>query len=83
MTKIVDSSIPRGPYAYLLFPTIKKVPIELNEIIGVRLYEGKTIIGIVDEICKDKEHFWIRSSEDPSSARERCSFKLDQVIKLQ
>lgn len=80
---MIDSSIPRGPYAYLIFPTIKRIPIQLEELIGVKLHEGKRIIGVVDEICDDKEHFWIRASFDPNSERERCSFKLDQVIKLQ
>lgn len=66
----------------LLFPVIKRVDIKPNEIIGVQLFEGRRIIGVVDEICNDKEHFWLRVSPDPNSKRERFSFKIDQVIKL-
>jgi len=66
----------------LLFPVIKKVDIKLNEVIGVHLYEGKRIIGVVDEICDDGEHFWLRVSPQKDSFKERFSFKIDRVIKL-
>lgn len=72
----------KDPDAHLLFPVVKKVPIKIGEIVGVRLAEGKQIIGIIDELSSDKEHFWLRISEDPSSRRERFSFKIDSVIKL-
>jgi hypothetical protein len=72
----------KDPHSHLLFPVIKKVPIEIGEIVGVQLHEGRDIIGVVDEICSDKDHFWLRISPDPNSRRERFSFKIDRVIKL-
>jgi hypothetical protein len=72
----------KDPTSHLLFPVIQKVKISIGELIGVNLYQGKNVIGIVDEICSDKEHFWIRASNDLNAYRERCSFKLDQVVKL-
>jgi|GEM_PF-3259404 hypothetical protein len=68
--------------SYLLFPVIKKVDIKLDEIVGVHLYQGRKIIGVVDEICNDGEHFWLRVSPEKGSFRERFSFKIDSVIKL-
>jgi len=78
----VNSSVQKDPTAYLLFPVIKRVDIKLNEVVGVHLYEGKKIIGVVDEICDDNDHFWLRISPDENSFRERFSFKIDRVIKL-
>jgi hypothetical protein len=78
---VINSQIKEST-SCLLFPIIKRVDIKLNEIIGVHLLEGRRIIGVVDEICNDKEHFWLRVSPDPNSRRERFSFKIDQVIKL-
>jgi uncharacterized Fe-S cluster-containing protein len=64
----------------MIFNTITKVSIKKNEVVGVRLHEGKSIIGVVDSI--EKDHFWLRISPDPNSQRERFSFKIDQIIKL-
>ena len=79
---MVSSTLNKCPSSYLMFPVIKKVDIKVNEIVGVQLHEGRKIVGIVDEICSDKEHFWIRVSPERGSYRERFSFKIDQVIKL-
>lgn len=79
---MVHSLLDKDPNSYLLFSVIKKVDIKLNEIIGVQLHEGRRIVGVVDEICNDKEHFWLRVSPDSNSHRERFSFKIDRVIKL-
>ena len=79
---MVYSSLDKDPNSHLLFPVIKKVELKLNEIIGVQLHEGRRIVGVVDEICNDNEHFWIRVSPNPNSHRERFSFKIDRVIKL-
>jgi len=76
------NSFVKDSNSYLLFPVIKKVNLNLNEIIGVHLHEGRKIIGVVDEVCEDGEHFWIRTSPNPNSYRERFSFKIDRVIKL-
>lgn len=66
----------------LLFPVIKKIPISIGETIGLKLFEGRNIFGIVDEICVDGEHFWLRTSPNSNSYRERFSFKIDQIVKL-
>ena len=79
---MVSNSQIKESASCLLFPVIKRVDIKINEIVGVRLFEGHSIVGVVDEICNDKEHFWLRISPDPNSKRERFSFKIDQVIKL-
>ena len=79
---VVNTFVNDSTSSHLLFPVIKKVDIRLNEVIGVHLHEGRRIIGVVDEICYDKEHFWLRISPDPNSFRERFSFKIDRVIKL-
>lgn len=79
---IAVNSFVKDSSSYLLFPVIKKVGLKLNEIIGVHLHEGRKIIGVVDEVCEDGEHFWIRISPNPNSYRERFSFKIDRVIKL-
>lgn len=79
---MVVNSIVKNENSYLLFPVIKKLDIRLNEVIGVHLYEGKKIIGVVDEVCDDGEHFWLRVSPDKGSFRERFSFKIDRIIKL-
>ena len=79
---MVVNSVVKYENSYLLFPVIKKVDIKLNEVIGVHLYEGRKIIGVVDEICDDGEHFWLRVSPEKNSFRERFSFKIDRVIKL-
>ena len=76
------NSLDKDPTAYLLFPVIQPVNIKVNEIIGLHLHEGHKIIGVVDEICSDKEHFWLRISPEANSKRERFSFKIDRVIKL-
>ena len=68
--------------SHLLFPVVKKIDIKINEVVCVYLNENKKIAGIVDEICDDDEHFWLRASSDLNSKRERFSFKLDQVVKL-
>lgn len=72
----------KSPTSHLLFPVILKVKINIGETIGVKIFEGKEIMGIVDEICEDGEHFWLRATQDPNSRRERFNFKIDQVIKL-
>ena len=64
----------------MLFPTVKKVNLSKNEIIIVELFEGKRIAGVVDEVCDG--YFYMRASNDPYSYRERFSFKVDRVIKL-
>jgi hypothetical protein len=79
---MINNSLEKDPTSHLLFPIIKKVDIKLNEVIGVQLYEGRKIVGVVDEICDDKEHFWLRVSPEKNSTRERFSFKIDRVIKL-
>jgi hypothetical protein len=79
---MVVNNILKDSNSYLLFPVIKKVNIKVNEIIGLQLHEGRCIIGVVDEICDDGEHFWLRASTDILSQRERFSFKIDRVIKL-
>jgi hypothetical protein len=79
---ITVNSFVKDSSSYLLFPVIKKVDLKINEIIGVHLYEGRSIIGVVDEVCEDGEHFWIRTSPNHNSHRERFSFKIDRVIKL-
>jgi hypothetical protein len=79
---VINTFVNDSTSSHLLFPVIKKVDIKPNEIIGVHLHEGRKIIGVVDEICADKEHFWLRISPDPNSLRERFSFKIDRVIKL-
>ena len=79
---MVVNSIVKDSTSCLLFPVIKRVDIKINEIVGVQLYEGNSIIGVVDEVCSDKEHFWLRVSPDVNSKRERFSFKIDRVIKL-
>lgn len=75
----------KDPDSHLLFYSVrnKGVNISVGEIIGVRLVEGKYIIGVVDEICKDRIHIWIRSElMNLNSRRERINLKLDQIIKL-
>jgi len=79
---MVVNSVIKYENSCLLFPVIKKVDIKPNEVIGVHLYEGKKIIGVVDEICDDGEHFWLRVSPEKNSFKERFSFKIDRVIKL-
>jgi len=79
---MVVNSVVKYENSYLLFPIIKKVDIKLDEVIGVHLHEGRKIIGVVDEICDDGEHFWLRVSPEKNSFRERFSFKIDRVIKL-
>lgn len=72
-----------GKHYYPLFPTLKKQKVQLNEVVIVELGDdGKRIAGVVDEICEDGEHFWLRISPDPKSNRYKFSFKLDQIIKL-
>jgi len=74
----------KDPDSHLLFPVIRnrRVNFSVGEIVGVRMIEGRCIVGIVDEVCSDKEHFWLRSSLDLFSKRERFSLKIDQIIKL-
>jgi hypothetical protein len=72
----------KDPYSHLLFPIIKKENIHINEIVGVHLHEGRRIYGVVDEICSDGEHFWLRVAPSLDSHRERFSFKIDRIIKL-
>jgi hypothetical protein len=72
----------RDPFSHLLFPTINKLNISVGELVIVSLFEGKDIAGVIDEICDDKEHFWLRSSKDPNSNRQRFSFRIDKVVKL-
>ena len=79
---MVVNSVVKSENSYLLFPVIKKVDISIDEIIQVKLYEGNTIVGVVDEICNDGEHFWLRVSPEKSSFRERFSFKIDRIFKL-
>ena len=64
----------------MLFTTIKKVPVTKNEVVAVRIHEGETIAGVVDDIRGDT--FWLRASPDPDSYRSKFSFKIDQIIKL-
>lgn len=64
----------------MIFNTITKVDVKKDEVVLVRLHEGKSIAGVVDQI--DGEHFWLRISPDPNSKKERFSFKIDQIIKL-
>jgi len=47
------------------------------------LHEGKVIAGFVDKI--DDTHFWLRSKKDPNDYnifREKFSFKIDEVVRL-
>lgn len=72
-----------GRHYNILFPTLKKQEIKINEIVIVELGDdGKRIVGVVDEICEDGEHFWLRVNPNPKSNRYKFSFKLDQIIKL-
>lgn len=72
-----------GRHYDTIFTTIKKQKVYINEIVIVELGDdGKRIAGVVDEICDDGEHFWMRISPDPNSDRYKFSFKLDQIIKL-
>lgn len=64
----------------MLFPTIKKVPVAINEVVTVKLHEGRIIAGVIDDIRGDS--FWLRASPDPNSYRSKFSFKIDQIIKL-
>jgi hypothetical protein len=64
----------------MLFPTIKKVPVRKDEVVAVRLHEGQTIAGVIDDIRGDT--FWLRASPDSNSYRSKFSFKIDQIIKL-
>ena len=79
---VVNTYVNDSTTSCLLFPVIKKVAVKINEVIGLHLHEGRRIIGVVDEICADKEHFWLRISPDPNSLRFRFSFKIDRIIKL-
>jgi len=72
-----------GKHYNVLFPTLRKVVVKLNEVVIVELGDDhKRIAGVVDEICEDGEHFYLRLSPDPLSSRYKFSFKLDQIIKL-
>jgi len=64
----------------MIFNTITRVSVQKDEVVGVRLHEGTSIIGVVDKV--EKEHFWLRISPDPESKKERFSFRIDQIIKL-
>lgn len=66
-----------------LFKTIRRFDVSPNEKVIVILGDdGKRIAGVIDEICDDGEHFWMRVSPDPNSNRYKFSFKLDQIVKL-
>ena len=67
----------------MIFPTLSKQPLKVDELVLVKLYEGKVIAGFVDKT--DEEHFWLRSKKDPNDkdiVRERFSFKIDEVVRL-
>jgi len=67
----------------MLFPTLAKQPLKVDELVLVKLHEGKVIAGFVDKI--DDTHFWLRSKKDPNDYnifREKFSFKIDEVVRL-
>lgn len=63
----------------MLFPVITKVPLTKGELVSVRIHEGETIAGIVDDIQGDS--FWLLSGPGPGALRRKFSFKIDQVFK--
>ena len=66
-----------------LFKTLKRFSVSPNEKVIVILGDdAKRIAGVIDEICDDGEHFWMRTSPSPYSDRYKFSFKLDQIVKL-
>jgi len=67
----------------MLFPILSKQPLNVDELVLVKLHEGKVIAGFVDKI--DDTHFWLRSAKNPNDKnifREKFSFKIDEVVRL-
>ena len=64
----------------MLFPTIKKVPVTINEVVTVRLHEGRIFAGVIDDIRVDS--FCWGAAPDPIANGSNSSFKLNQIIKL-